>query len=168
MNEIIVSEIVSGISALVLGAVIIISIASIVIKVITALKHRANTRTRVEIYKRLIDKFGTAPEFIAFLQSDAGIRFIEENTIEPSTAVGRILNSMQIGIVLTLLGTGLLATGNIFGGSSGGNLYIVSMVGGIIGLMIGIGLLISAVISYRLGKAWGILPQKKDDSKAGK
>jgi hypothetical protein len=33
----------------------------------------------------------------------------------------------------------------------------VLTVGGIVGLMIGVGLLISAGISYRLCKAWGML-----------
>jgi len=91
------------------------------------------------------------------LQSDAGLKFIEENTVQAAAPLGRILASMQIGIILTLLGAGLLVTGNVFGGSLGGDLYIVLTVSGIVGLTIGVGLLISAAISYRLCKAWGIL-----------
>ncbi len=137
--------------------VIIVCAAWIVVTIVTALKGRANTRTRADIYNRLIDKFGTAPELIAFLQSDAGLKFIEENTVQPAAPLGKILASIRIGVVLTLLGAGLLITGNIFGESLGGDLYIVLTVGGIVGLMIGIGLLISAAISYRLCKTWGIL-----------
>ncbi len=136
---------------------IISCISWIAVNVVTALKQRANTRTRAEIYNRLIDKFGTAPELIAFLQSDAGLKFIEENAVQSTVPLTKILGSMQIGIILTLLGAGLLVTGNVFGGSLGGDLYIVLTVGGIIGLMIGIGLLISAAVSYRLCKTWGIL-----------
>ena len=161
MNDLIVREIINGVTTLVFGVVIIVCVAWIVAAVVTALKQRANTRTRSEIYNRLIDKFATAPEFIAFLQSDAGLKFIEENAAEPSVPLGRILASVQIGIVLALLGAGLLVTGNIFGGSLGGDLYIVLTVGGVIGLMIGGGLLISAAVSYRLCKAWGILPAKE-------
>ncbi len=137
--------------------VIIVCAAWIVVTIVTALKGRANTRTRADIYNRLIDKFGTAPELIAFLQSDAGLKFIEENTVQPAEPLGKILASIRIGIVLALLGAGLLITGNIFGESLGGDLYIVLTVGGIVGLMIGIGLLISAAVSYRLCKTWGIL-----------
>lgn len=158
MNDIIVSEILNTVTALVFGVVIIISVVWIAVAVIIALKQRANTRTRAEIYNRLIDKFGTAPEFISFLQSDAGLRFIEENTVQNFAPLGKILASLQIGVVLALLGAGLLVTGNIFGGSLGGDLYIVLTVGGVVGLMIGSGLLISSAISYRLCKAWGIFP----------
>jgi hypothetical protein len=157
MNDIIVSEILNTITVMVFGVVIIICITWILITVVTALKQRTNTRTRADIYNRLIDKFGTAPEFIAFLQSDAGLKFIEEHTVESAAPLGKILTSMQIGIVLALLGAGLLVTGNVFGGSLGGDLYIVLTVGGIVGLTVGTGLLISAGISYRLCKAWGIL-----------
>ena len=157
MNDIIVSEILNSITTAVFGVVIIVCAAWIVVTIVTALKGRANTRTRADIYNRLIDKFGTAPELIAFLQSDAGLKFIEENTVQPAEPLGKILASIRIGVVLTLLGAGLLITGNIFGESLGGDLYIVLTVGGIVGLTIGIGLLISAAISYRLCKAWGIL-----------
>ena len=158
MNDLIVKEIVSGVTALVFGVVIITCLAWVAVTVVRELKERANTRTRADIYNRLIDKFGTAPEFIAFLQSDAGLKFIEENTVQTAVApLGKILISIQIGVVLTLLGSGLLVTGNVFGESLGGDLYIVLTVGGIVGLMIGVGLLISAGISYRLCKAWGML-----------
>lgn len=167
MNDIIVSEIINGVTAVFFGVVIIICTAWIVVTVITSLKARANTRTRAEIYNRLIDKFGAAPEFIAFLQSDAGMNFIEENAVSPISPLGKILGSMSVGIVLALLGAGLLVTGNIFGGSLGGDLYIILTVGGVSGLMIGVGLLASAGISYRLCKAWGILT-KNEKNQAGR
>lgn len=161
MNDLIIREIINGVTALVFGVVIIICISWVAVTVVTALRQRANTRIRAEIYNRLIDKFGTAPEFIAFLESEAGLNFIEENTVQSAVPLGKILVSIQIGVVLTLLGTGLLITGNVFGESLGSDLYIVLTVGGIIGLMVGVGLLISAGISYRLCKAWGMLANKE-------
>ena len=161
MNELIIKEIISGVTALVFGVVIITCISWVVVTVVAALRQQANTRTRAEIYNRLIDKFGTAPEFVAFMESDAGLNFIEENTVQPAAPLGKILASTQIGVVLTLLGAGLLITGNVFGESLGGDLYIVLTVGGIVGLMIGIGLLISAGISYRLCRAWGMLANEE-------
>jgi hypothetical protein len=157
MNDLIVQQILSNITVTIFGVAIIICIAWIVVTIVTALKQRANTRTRGEIYNRLIDKFGTAPEMVAFLQSEAGRQFIEENALQTISPIGKILASIQRGIVLTLPGAGLLVAGNIFGGSLGGDLYIVLTVGGTVGLMVGIGLLISAAVSYQLCKAWGIL-----------
>ncbi len=92
--------------------VIIASISWIVVTVVAAFRQQANARIRAEIYNRLIDKFGTAAEFVAFMESDAGLNFIEENTVQPAAPLGKILASTQIGIVLTLLGRGLLITGN--------------------------------------------------------
>ncbi len=161
MNELIIKEIISGVTALVFGVVIIASISWIVVTVVAAFRQQANARIRAEIYNRLIDKFGTAAEFVAFMESDAGLNFIEENTVQPAAPLGKILASTQIGIVLTLLGTGLLITGNVFGESLGGDLYIVLTVGGTVGLMVGVGLLISAGISYRLCRAWGLLTNKE-------
>lgn len=163
MNDIMVSEIISRVNALVFGVVIIFCISWIVVTAVNALKQRANTRTRADIYNRLIDKFAAAPEFIAFLQSDAGLKFIEENTGQTIVPLGKILTSTQVGIILALLGAGLLVTGNIFGESLGGDLYIALTVGGVGGLTIGIGLLVSVLVSYRLCQAWGILP--KNDGK---
>ena len=148
-----------------LGMTLIICVAWIVTNIVRSLKQRANTRTRADIYNRLIDKFGAAPEFIAFLQSDAGLRFIEENTVEPAAPVGRILTSMQIGIVLSLLGLGLLFIAGTEG-SVGHDFYVITMMIGIVGLMIGIGLLVSAYVSQRLCKAWGILSAATVDKPA--
>jgi len=100
MNDLIVSEILNGITTAVFGVAVIICVAWVAVTVVAALKQRANTRTRAEIYNRLIDKFGTAPEFSAFLQSDAGLKFIEENAVQAAAPLGKILGSMQIGIIL--------------------------------------------------------------------
>src|SRR3954463_8543251 len=111
MNDLIVQQILSNITITIFGVAIIICIAWIVVTIVTALKQRANTRTRGEIYNRLIDKFGTAPEMVAFLQSEAGRQFIEENALQTISPIGKILASIQRGIVLTLPGAGLLVAG---------------------------------------------------------
>lgn len=148
-----------------LGVTLIICIAWIVTNIVRSLKQRANTRTRADIYNRLIDKFGAAPEFIAFLQSDAGLRFIEENTVEPAAPVGRILTSLQIGIVFSLVGLGLLFVAGTEN-SVGHDFYIIVMMIGTVGLAIGVGLLASAYVSQRLCKAWGILSTTTIDKPA--
>lgn len=148
-----------------LGISLIICIAWIITNITRSLKQRANTRTRADIYNRLIDKFGAAPEFIAFLQSDAGLRFIEENTVEPAAPVGRILTSMQAGVVLSLVGLGLLFIAGTEN-SVGHDFYIIVMMIGIVGLAIGVGLLASAYVSQRLCKAWGILSTNTIDKPA--
>ena len=159
MDNLTANNIANGIASLSLAIAIIISAAWIIAKIITALKQRANTRTEAQIYNRLIDKFETAPEFIAFLESDAGLKFIEDSAPRPAVMIGRILTSTQIGIVILLIGAGLLVSANIFSGPSAlsDDFYKILTICGLVGLTIGIGLLISAAISYYTCKAWGLL-----------
>ncbi len=162
MDDLIVNSILNTVSAVVIGATLIICAAWIITSIITSLKQRANTRTRVEVYNKLIDKFGTAPEFIGFLQSDAGLRFIEEHTVEVSLPLSKILSSIRLGVGLALVGGGMLIVGNIWDRDLGGDLYIILTVGGTIGVTAGAGFLISAFISYKLCRYWGLIsvPQK--------
>jgi hypothetical protein len=163
MDQIVIHEIFSNLTPLLLGITVVICITWVAVNIVKALKQRANLQTKTELYSRMIDKFGAAPEFIAFLQTEEGRHLIEENITQSAQPMRKILGSIQIGIILILLGTGLLALGNIFGSSLGGDLYIVLTVSGTVGLMVGIGLLISVIISYQLSKAWGLLPVKEKE-----
>lgn len=165
MDDNSIHEIFSNLMPPLLGMTVIICITWVVVSIVNSLKQRANLQTKMELYSRMIDKFGAAPEFIVFLQSEEGRAFIEENVTPSAALEKKILSSIQIGIISTLLGGGLLTMGNIFGGSLGGDLYIVLTVSGTVGLMTGIGLLISAVISYKLSKSWGILTVKEKTDK---
>ena len=159
----IIHEIFSNLTPLVIGVTVVISIAWVVINIVKALKQRANLQTKTEIYSRMIDKFGAAPEFIAFLQSEEGRQFIEENVAQSNAPMRKILGGIQIGIVLTMVGAGLLILANIFDRSLGGDFFLIITVAGTVALMIGIGLLISVMISYKLSKSWGLLTVKEEE-----
>lgn len=157
MNELSDSEILNSVMAIVLGVAFVICLSWLAVTIITALKQRANTRTRAEIIDRLIDKFGTTPEFMSFLQSDTGMNLLEGHAVAPPALSMKILSAMQKGLILTFLGAGLIIIGRIFGDSLGTDLYIWLSVGGTTAAMAGIGFLISSAISYRLAKMWGLL-----------
>ena len=64
---------------------------------------------QAEVQSKLIERFSTSKEFIEFLQSSAGQRFV--TGVEVSTAVyarDRIIRGFGTGIVLSLLGLGFL------------------------------------------------------------
>jgi hypothetical protein len=102
----------------------------------------------------MLEKFSSAEEFTAYLQSDAGKSFFDNLNNEPATPLNKILGSIQKGAILTLLGLGLFVLGNIFSARDGGNIMIVV---GVISFMTGAGFLVSSVISYRLAKSWGMI-----------
>lgn len=152
------------IASVVIGSTIIICAAWIIASIVNILKQRANTRTRAEVYNRLIDKFGTAPELIDFLKSDAGLRFIEEQAIDESQPMSKILGSIRLGVSLGLIGLGMVVVSELWYRELN-DLYVVIALGGTIALTAGVGFVISAAISYKLLKSWGLLPSIAKDAR---
>jgi hypothetical protein len=114
-----------------------------------------------EVHTRLIDKFSTNQELAAYMQTEAGRRFLEAAPIplngEPSqrvpNAVARVLTPVQIGTVLILLGVGFLMLRNI-----GPDYEAPMRVLGVLILMPGIGFILSAGLTWFLAARMGLMP----------
>lgn len=118
-----------------------------------------------DVHGRLIDKFSTSQELAAYMQTEAGKRFLEAAPIPLHSAespripnaVSRVLTPIQIGVVLVLLGIGFLLLRNA------GTDYDAPMhVLGILILMPGIGFIISAGITWFLARRMGLMPPLGD------
>ena len=147
-------------SPIVIGVVLTLATAWVIAVIVRAFKERSILRTRAELYSRLLDKFSSGSEFAEYLESETGRQFVEEITVQSAAPTSKILGSIQKGIIMVLVGSGLLVLGNIFDNTLGGDLYIVLTVGGTIALMLGIGFLISTGITYRLSKSWGLIGEE--------
>jgi hypothetical protein len=114
-----------------------------------------------EVHTRLIDKFSSNAELAAYMQTEAGRRFLEAAPIPVSietsprvpNAVARVLTPLQIGTVLVLLGIGLLLLRH-----SGPDMEQPMLVLGTVVLMPGIGFIISAGITWFLAARLGLMP----------
>ena len=114
-----------------------------------------------EVHARLIDKFSTNQELAAYMETEAGKRFLEGAPVQIGrgtsqrmpNAVARVLTPLQIGIVLALLGAGLLMLRH-----AGPDTYEPMMVMGIVVLMPGIGFILSAGVTWVLARRLGMLP----------
>ena len=85
------------------------SMVAIVITTFTRSQQRRN-ELQAEVQTKLIDRFGTAPELIDFLQSEAGHQFVDGFHNAPRYAAReKILSGLRRGIITTLLGLGFLA-----------------------------------------------------------
>lgn len=164
MNDLIVNSISNTIAAVGISATIVISAAWVIRSIITSMKQRANTRTRAELYNKLFDKFGSAPELVEFLRSDAGLRFIEEQAAEPSQPLMKIMSSIRLGVSLGLVGGGILVVGNLWDRTFGEDIYNMIALVGTVALTAGVGFIIAAAISYKLCKSWGLIPSLKNES----
>lgn len=117
-----------------------------------------------EVHTKLIEKFGASQELLTYMQTDAGKRFLEaapipvglEQEQRMPNAVARVLTPLQIGVVLTLLGIGLLALRN----SLGVDAVAPTLLIGTVVLMPGIGFIISAGITWFLAGRLGLMPDR--------
>ena len=123
-----------------------------------------------EVHARLIDKFSTNQELAAYMETEAGKRFLEgapvqmglETAQRMPNAVARVLTPLQIGIVLALLGAGLLLLRH-----AGPDTYEPMLVMGTVALMPGIGFILSAGVTWVLARRLGMLPAASADGTAG-
>lgn len=123
--------------------------------VVNASRRNKATKAQVELQAKLLEKFGSSRELVEYLQTDAAQRFLDSVTVERGTPYGRILGSIQVGLILALLGVGFLfVRGHIPGGQQG--LLVV----GTVALVLGLGFLVSAGACYVLSKSWGLLEGK--------
>jgi hypothetical protein len=114
-----------------------------------------------EVHGKLIDKFTSNQELNAYMETDAGRKFLEaapipvgvEASRRMPSAVARVLTPLQAGIVMVLLGIGLLSLRH-----AGPDMDTPMLVFGTMVLMPGIGFIISAGVSWLLAAKLGLLP----------
>ncbi len=61
------------------------------------LRQRRMSKMMFELQNKVIEKFGTAPEALQYLESEAGRRLLETASTGPTHPRMRVLSSIQIG-----------------------------------------------------------------------
>lgn len=107
---------------------------------------------QADLQARMLDKFGTAPEMVQYLQSDSGQNLLQAAPVEKAHPYHRILGSVQAGIILALVGIA-----SLFLRSQIADSYEAFVFLGSIGLALGVGFLISSAIAFFLSKHWGLI-----------
>lgn len=134
--------------------VLILTIGNIARNIVVNRRMREIARANAELQGKLLDRMASASDLQAYLDSDAGRSFVEAATLETTHPHGRILASLQAGILLVLGGLALLvASGQL--SNDGPRVFQVL---GILGIFLGVGFLASAYVAQRLSRQWGLLP----------
>ncbi len=117
------------------------------------------SKVQTEIHSKLLDRFSTNEELLAYIQTPAGKRFFESAPIpleagpRPISApVGRIFWSLQAGLVLIATGIGFDLVSLRVPTPASEGLYGI----GVISLLVGIALVISAIVFYVLSRRFGL------------
>lgn len=119
-----------------------------------------------QVHSKLIEKFSTSQELAAYMETEAGRRFLEAAPIPVNlgseervpNAVARVLTPVQIGVVLVLLGIGFLMLRHAEPDMRTPMLVLGTMI-----LMPGIGFIISAGITWLLASRLGLMPKHPSD-----
>jgi hypothetical protein len=128
----------------------------------TVIDHRRWTRIlkiQTDAHTKLLDRFTSNEDLLAYMQTPAGRRFFEsapiplESPRSLNAPIGRILWSAQVGTVLTLAGLGLEVVAARAIEDIGQPLSAV----GVVVIALGIGFCVSAFMAYVLSKRLGLI-----------
>jgi DMSO/TMAO reductase YedYZ heme-binding membrane subunit len=134
-----------------------------IVWVIANNKRRARiAELQREMHAKLIEKFGTSQDLLECLKTDAGSRLLDSATIEQSRPFGRILGSVQAGLILFMLGIAMLIVRYTIPAEGFNAIEHAQTAHGMLALSLlllalGVGFLLSAAASYRLSKSWGLM-----------
>ena len=129
-----------------------IALVGLVIWVVAA-RLQDRSRQRLELQARMLERFASPAELKDFLESEGGRRLL--GALSPRISVApRLLLTVQAGVVVTILGSGLQITGK----------YDLQPAG-ITVVALGLGLIASAAVSWALARFWGLMP---DDHARGR
>jgi len=128
----------------------------------TLIEHRRWSRmskVQAEVHNKLMDRFTANEDLLAYIQTPAGKRFLESAPIAldgapraVSAPVGRILWSVQVGLVLAAAGFGLEYVSQSIDKTVSQPLFAM----GVLAISIGIGFVLSAIVSYVLSRRLGL------------
>jgi hypothetical protein len=126
-------------------------------------------KVQTETHAKLLDRFSTSQDMLAYVQSEAGRKFLEMPLFEDQRRqvsvlpFSRILWSVQVGIIVAFFGAGLLfLRGRVTPEADQG-----FQVFGVLILTLGIGFLVSGGVSYVLAKYFGLLEQRDALARSG-
>jgi len=118
------------------------------------------SKIQTEVHSKLLDRFTANNDLLAYIQTPAGRRFLESAPIPVdvgpraiSAPFGRILWSVQVGLVLAFGGLGLqYGISGIVTEDIAQPLLVI----GVLAVALGIGFVLSAIVAYTLSRRLGL------------
>ena len=117
-------------------------------------------KVQTDVHTKLLDRFTANEDLLAYIQSPAGSKFLQSSPItldagsrSVGAPLGRILWSVQGGVVLMAAGIGLQVMGNRISGEASQPLNAL----GVLGIALGLGFLLSAIISFMISHRMGLI-----------
>jgi hypothetical protein len=155
-----VEEIVTDLSVLAGFSLAICLIAWLIRTLIDYRRWNRLTNVQIDVHSRLMDRFTSNEDLLAYIHSPAGAKFLESAPItldagsrNMAQPVARILWTVQGGVVLVAGGIGLEVVSGRIRYEVGLPLHTL----GVLGIALGLGLVISAIISFVISRRLGLM-----------
>ncbi|MEO8276817.1 MAG: hypothetical protein ABI639_11410 [Thermoanaerobaculia bacterium] len=142
--------------------VLILMIGTVARQLIVNRRQREALRINAELQAKLLDRITATGDLQAYLASDSGRRFVDAATVERTDPHAKVLASVQSGILLIAVGCALQMSRNFAGDEGRDAMHLF----GTLGLVVGIGFLVSAAAVFTLSKRWGLLETPSRDEAA--
>lgn len=117
------------------------------------LEWRRLTR-KTQLHKALIERFASSGELQTFLVSESGERLFKSLSMGALSPKDKILNSFSRGLIVAFLGISLLIVSFVLPDLPEQASFFLAA--GIIVIALGVGLLLSGLLSMRIGRKWGL------------
>jgi hypothetical protein len=122
------------------------------------------TRVQAEVHGKLLDRFASNEDLLSYIQTPAGRKFLESAPIPldadvsrtVSAPINRILWSVQAGVIIAAGSMGLLYISGREIQEIGRPLFAM----GSVGLALGAGFVVSALVSYLLSRRLGLVADR--------
>jgi hypothetical protein len=157
------SDAVSFLGAFLVFVAVVVALFSLVRYVVEYRRWARISKVNAEVHNKILDRFGSNEELLAYIDSPAGRRFLEATPIAATAAparsvgapFGRILLSVQVGVILLALGLGFL----VISWDAIEEVKPVLTSLAVLGFCLGIGSIVSGGASYVLSRKLGLLPE---------
>jgi hypothetical protein len=151
-------DVMEGITIFVVMFTIIGALTWLIRTVVAHRKWSRLSKLQTDVHTKILDRFSSSEELMAYIQTPAGKRFLESAPIpvdaEPqvSAPVSRILWSVQVGVVLAAVGVGLFFVSNNIEKDVAAPMLAMA----ILALSVGAGFVLSAIVSFTISRRLGL------------
>jgi hypothetical protein len=156
----------AGFAAFIVFIILLATMAWVIRTILNQRRWNRLSKIQAEVHTKLMDRFSSNEELLAYVQTPPGRRFLESGPSplpEASRAIGapltRILWSVQAGVVLTIVGVGLLYVSESMFYEASQTFFVL----GVLSLAAGAGFVVSAVAAYALSRRLGLLDRPASD-----
>ncbi len=141
------------IAPMILGIVLVLGFVWSLKNVVTGRRLDRLARMHHELQQKVLDTLGSAEELAGYLETGAGRQLLEAPAADRSGPFGRILGSVQAGIVLLAAGAGFLVARRMVEIPNEAGVVFF----GVLCVALGVGFLVSAYAAHALSKSYGLL-----------